>query len=579
MTALTNTEFVSGTTITSTWLNGVNDALNNVVSDTSGTTARTLTNKITEFISVKDFGAVGDGVTDDTVAIQAAITAAAVSMGTVRFYATTYLISDSLTIPSGVSLVGVGSGQYPTVPNVESSNFTALKKTRLKASGSFPSGKALILVTTSSNAAYTIQSVKIEGIIIDCANVAQYGLNIVSVKNSQFIDLFVFRPTVRGIIEDVLPTTATGTAQAGAASTITLATSASTRDNWYSGLTISITAGTGNGQSRTISSYVGSTQVATVSVNWGTNPDSTSQYSITGTAPTETNAANQFNSYHNITIWAADIGSTAVGWIQQGDTLTNTNQNVYENIKIVHRDGDALQIWNADANVITNINTYSFGTGVGIRLKGNNKNSVEFARNNTINWCQLAGSGTGGLVAESGSTISSRNCARTYSTGNGAAQPTIQSGASFWYDTDWFFPYTWQTFTPTITFSTPGDLSVSYTVQNGRFWKQGSVIHFQVSLSFTPTYTTASGQLRIAGLPFTAGSLSTGYQVTAVNSGTGLTYPASCTTITGRVMNGTTYAQLVGSGSGAATAFLSTTQCSSGGSYIIQLGGSYESTT
>ncbi|HEY5668137.1 MAG TPA: glycosyl hydrolase family 28-related protein [Candidatus Saccharimonadales bacterium] len=49
------------------------------------------------------FGAVGDGVTDDTAAIQAAFNAAASAKGIVVFTATTYAISGQITLPNGGS--------------------------------------------------------------------------------------------------------------------------------------------------------------------------------------------------------------------------------------------------------------------------------------------------------------------------------------------------------------------------------------------------------------------------------------------------------------------------------------------
>lgn len=72
----------------------------------------------------------------------------------------------------------------------------------------------------------------------------------------------------------------TGTAQAGGASTITLASGASSVNDTYNGCSVTITSGLGSGQTRLIISYVGSTRVATVDTAWSTNPDNTSVYSV-----------------------------------------------------------------------------------------------------------------------------------------------------------------------------------------------------------------------------------------------------------------------------------------------------------
>lgn len=61
-------------------------------------------------------------------------------------------------------------------------------------------------------------------------------------------------------------------------------------------------------------------------------------------------------------------------------------------------------------------------------------------------------------------------------------------------------------FTPTVTAATPGDLSVSYTNQIGSYVRVGNIVVIGVFLTFDPTYTTASGDLRIGGLPFNPGN-------------------------------------------------------------------------
>ena len=58
-------------------------------------------------ISVKDYGAKGDGLTDDTADINLALTAASIGGGgEVLFPAGNYLITQEITIPNGVSLLG-----------------------------------------------------------------------------------------------------------------------------------------------------------------------------------------------------------------------------------------------------------------------------------------------------------------------------------------------------------------------------------------------------------------------------------------------------------------------------------------
>src|SRR3990167_9219953 len=80
--------------------------------------------------------------------------------------------------------------------------------------------------------------------------------------------------------ETALAAAHAGTATAGGASTITLAAGASASDDAYRGMRIRTTGGTGNGQARTISTYNGTTKVATVSEAWTTPPDATTTYSI-----------------------------------------------------------------------------------------------------------------------------------------------------------------------------------------------------------------------------------------------------------------------------------------------------------
>jgi hypothetical protein len=86
--------------------------------------------------------------------------------------------------------------------------------------------------------------------------------------------------TVAGSFGRALQITRDGTAQAGAAGTITLDSGASAVTNFYNNDLLEIIGGTGIGQSRFITAYNASTKVATMSSNWATNPDNTSVFAI-----------------------------------------------------------------------------------------------------------------------------------------------------------------------------------------------------------------------------------------------------------------------------------------------------------
>ncbi len=73
---------------------------------------------------------------------------------------------------------------------------------------------------------------------------------------------------------------ATGTAQGGSSSTIQLASGESFADDELNGNVVKVTGGTGAGQARVITDYVGATDTATVSPAWITNPDATSTYEV-----------------------------------------------------------------------------------------------------------------------------------------------------------------------------------------------------------------------------------------------------------------------------------------------------------
>jgi polygalacturonase len=126
----------------------------------TGAVERTVTNKLQDIINVKDFGAVGDGVADDTAAIQAAINAASSSKtgkevifpsaNTSQFYK----ITSPLTVTGIIRLrgesvqgalilaVGLSAGQYilDCTNPVPTSYFLGIENLTLRSNNAAPNG-------------------------------------------------------------------------------------------------------------------------------------------------------------------------------------------------------------------------------------------------------------------------------------------------------------------------------------------------------------------------------------------------------------------------------------------------------
>ena len=79
----------------------------------------------TSVFNVKDYGAVGDAATDDTAAIQAAVTAAG-TYGSIYFPRGTYFISDTITFPAyyGGRVYGIGRGSSIVQTNAAKNIFS-----------------------------------------------------------------------------------------------------------------------------------------------------------------------------------------------------------------------------------------------------------------------------------------------------------------------------------------------------------------------------------------------------------------------------------------------------------------------
>lgn len=175
----------------------------------SGAISRLISDAFGDITNVKDFGAVGNGVADDTLAIQAAIDSKAVLGGEVFLPAGSYLITAPLILSKdGVSLIGEGFGNsYDSDPTIASrlildfnSSATFGSGYGIKVTGDFCSVKYLEITSSVTRWAYAA-STSLGGIYL--VNAIGFTLDKIQVNKTPGVGVYVATGSASSIMSQV----------------------------------------------------------------------------------------------------------------------------------------------------------------------------------------------------------------------------------------------------------------------------------------------------------------------------------------------------------------------------------------
>ncbi len=225
-----------------------------VFAATGATHERTLADRFATRYEPEDFGAVGDGVTDDYTALAAALVAH--SARQVPLY-----------IPEGKSyFTGTALASNEDFIHIEGGGriVTDITSGNLLLIGS---GRTLIdTLTVAGNITIGAKTVTVDS----TAELQEDDV-------IRFVSTKAWYNDPRGA-SGFSDANATGFAQSGGAATITLEAGNTLTALLVEGQWLTITAGTGIGQARLVTDFDVGTEIATVSEDWETIPDTTSVY-------------------------------------------------------------------------------------------------------------------------------------------------------------------------------------------------------------------------------------------------------------------------------------------------------------
>lgn len=271
---------------------------------------------------------------------------------------------------------------------------------------------------------------------------------------------------------------------------------------------------------------------------------------------------------------AAAAAVAAVATVALNNYTATTNPSVNDD------SGDGYSVgsrWvNVTADLIYECVDATLGAAVWKQVVDTNStqtltNKTISGASNTISNVSLTTGVTGTLPVANGGTGATSLTANNVLLGNGtSALQVVAPGASgnllTSNGTTWVSsapasetPTSW---TPDLSFTVPGNLSVTYSVQSGTYIKRGRLVTawFMISTSAF-THTTATGVLRITGLPF---AISNSHEMhMPLGAFAGIT-KANYTQFECRMTNGDSFLEIIASGSGQTLATVSDTDVPSG---------------
>lgn len=168
----------------SLWSTGVSAgaALIRFIQAGTSAIARTVQDKMEDTLHVKDFGATGDGITDDTNAILAAIAEADARGGAIiEFHGGTFLISETLVVDApGIILRGRGLAGSASGGGGGKASYRSGASTRILWGGN-ATGPMYRLTSNAADDG-TVSGIQgnagVEGILFDCAEACARGIEI-----------------------------------------------------------------------------------------------------------------------------------------------------------------------------------------------------------------------------------------------------------------------------------------------------------------------------------------------------------------------------------------------------------------